>query len=94
MKKQLAIGGLLWCILGGFQLPASADTVWFKTYDVNGDGLWSYPEYYKAEEHYMLVHPRAQRLTVKEIRRHFDDLDADHTGFVKIEQVRTLHDWD
>jgi hypothetical protein len=93
MRKQIALVALAWSLFGAVQLPASADTVWFKTYDTNADGLWSYPEFVKAQEQYILVHPQATRVTTTELRRQFDGLDVDHSGFVKMEQVRTYHDW-
>lgn len=94
MKKQLALVALAWSIFGAMQLPAKADTVWFKTYDTNADGLWSYPEYVQAQEHYVLLHPTATKVTTTELRHQFDDLDVDHSGFVKMEQVKTIHTWE
>lgn len=92
--KKLALASFAFVLFGAGQVPALADTVWFKTYDVNHDGSWSYPEYVQAETHYYTTHPKVVRVTTEEMRRNFDTLDTGHTGTVKIEQVRTIHDWD
>jgi Ca2+-binding EF-hand superfamily protein len=53
----------------------------------------SYPEFVEAQDHWVKVHPKEVTITRKELRRQFDDLDTDHDGYVKIEQIRTFHDW-
>jgi len=92
--KKLALASLILAMFGASQVPASADTIWFKSYDVDHDGYWSYPEYVQAETHYYTTHPKVTRITTEEMRRNFDTLDSGHTGMVKVEQVRTIHDWE
>ncbi|PWU02375.1 MAG: hypothetical protein C5B53_01750 [Candidatus Melainabacteria bacterium] len=92
MKKGLLFALLAWCLAGS---SANAkEVVWFDTYDVNHDGLWSFDEFAAANQHYLLTHPKEVKITTKELHRQFDDWDADHAGVVKMEQVRTYHTWE
>lgn len=93
MKKGLVLALLA---LGLIAAPtiAKEKVVWFDTYDLNHDGLWDYNEFASANEHYIVAHPQTVKVTTKELHRQFDDWDMDHTGTVKVEQVRTYHDWD
>jgi len=94
MKKQLVFASLAWCLFGFTYVPANADEVWFKTYDTNGDGLWDYKEFCTANDGYCVKHPKEVRVTTKELRRQFDDLDTDHDGLVRTEEVKTYHTWE
>ena len=93
MKKGLVFALLA---LGLIAAPAIAKEkiVWFDTYDVNHDGLWTYDEFAAANDHYILTHPKEVKITTKELHRQFDDWDVDHSGVVKIEQVKTYHTWE
>jgi Ca2+-binding EF-hand superfamily protein len=93
MKKGFLFALLALSLVG---VPANAreKIVWFDTYDTNHDGLWTYDEFAAANQQYILTHPSEVKITTKELRRQFDDLDTDHDGVVKIEQVRTYHTWE
>jgi Ca2+-binding EF-hand superfamily protein len=93
MKKQLIFAALAGCLFGNLQVSALADEVWFNSYDTDGDHYWTYPEFTKAHEHYVKIHPKTAVVTTTQLRKDFDDLDVDHDGKVKIEEVRTYHTW-
>jgi Ca2+-binding EF-hand superfamily protein len=95
MKREIISTVACLGLFGVLQAPAVAkEVVWFQSYDTNGDGSWSYPEFVAANEHYYTVHPKEVRITTKELRHQFDDLDVDHDGLVRVDEVKTYHNWE
>lgn len=94
MNKKITLASLAWCLVATVGAPALAADVWFTKYDVNGDGLWDYSEFVKANDAYYVAHPQEVKVTTKVLRQKFDDLDVGHTGVIKVDSVRTFHTWD
>jgi Ca2+-binding EF-hand superfamily protein len=91
MKKQMALMALTLISLSSLQLPALAD-VWFDRYDHDHDGKWNYNEFKAANQAYWRAH-HEKVLADRALRDEYKALDADHDGYVTVENVRTYHHW-
>jgi Ca2+-binding EF-hand superfamily protein len=91
MKKQLALMALTLISVGSLQMPALADA-WFDTWDHNHDGKWDYNEFRGANQEYWKAH-HEKVVADRELRNAYNRMDADHDGFVTVENVRTYHNW-
>jgi Ca2+-binding EF-hand superfamily protein len=91
MKKQLALVALSMIALGSLQLPALADP-WFDRWDHDHDGKWDYNEFKAANRDYWRAH-HEKVLADRELRAAYKHLDADHDGYVTVEDVKTYHHW-
>jgi Ca2+-binding EF-hand superfamily protein len=93
MKKQLTLAAFLFAVFAGAQTAAKADDVWFSKYDKDHNGQWTYAEFKRAHSDYWHHHRHDPRLTDAELRSKFDGLDAEHHGWVTVEQARSFHNW-
>jgi len=91
MKKQFALMALTLISLGSLQLPALADP-WFDRWDRDHDGRWAYSDFQAANRAYWRAH-HEKAIADAELRAAYRKLDADHDGFVTVEDVRTYHHW-
>jgi hypothetical protein len=92
IMKYTLLALMLGLSIGIVQVPALADT-WFSRYDINNDGYWSYPEYYRAERSWEFRHPRVERLNDLEMHRVFRQYDADQDGLVRRTEIEHYRNW-
>jgi len=94
MKTKLALLTALAFTITGMSLPAKADSDdWFKKWDHNRDGRWSWNEFRKAHYDWWRAHHDERRLNDHELHEMYRKFDRDHDGYVCPDDVRGFHHW-
>ena len=92
MKKFLA--PLLLCALTFGTLPVLADFSFnFGRHSSRHDNRWSYNDFQNANSYYYRQHPNVVVVPRRDLRRHFDQLDRNHSGYITIQQAQGYRVW-
>lgn len=72
-------------------IPAFSFDNWFKRWDANHDGQWSWSDFRAANRDWSFRHRRGQTFDDSEIRRMFRLCDRNGDGHVSAQDVQFLH---
>ena len=93
MRKQFSALCLTVLSSVALQGPASAhDDSWFRTWDWNHDGHWTWREFRRANNHWYRVHPGVYHEADRELYHRFTELDHHHDGYLTIDEARSFHE--